>query len=62
MFRKHNMKKNKTSFVTNLKNENKNTRRGVTRLVTVVVVLHVAYHLPPTLLQANKSNKNDLRS
>jgi len=29
---------------------NKNTRKGVIRLVIVVVALHVAYHLPPTLL------------
>jgi hypothetical protein len=56
------MKKNKTSFVTNFKNKNLKTRKGVTRLVIVVVALHVAYHLPPTLLQANKSSKNDLRS
>jgi hypothetical protein len=47
-------KKKTTSFVTYLKIENKNTRKGVTRLVIVVVALHVAYCLPPTLLQANK--------
>jgi len=32
------------------------------RLVIVVVALHVAYRLPPTLLQANKGSKNDLKS
>jgi hypothetical protein len=55
------MKKNKLlRFVRYLKNENKNTNKGVTRLVIVVVALHVAYCLPPTLLQANKCSKNDL--
>jgi hypothetical protein len=39
----------------------KNTRKGVIRLVNVVVALHVAYHLPPTLLQANKGSKHDLK-
>jgi hypothetical protein len=46
-------------FVKNLKNKNKNTRKGVTRLVMVVVALHIAYHLPPTLLHPNKGSKND---
>jgi hypothetical protein len=44
------MEKKTTSLVTNFKNENKNTMKGVTRLIIVVVALHVAYHLPPTLL------------
>ncbi len=54
--------KKTSSFVTYLKNENKNTKKGVTRLVIIVVALHVAYCLPPTLLHANKGSKNDLRS
>jgi len=63
LFRKHNIKKNKTtSFVIDLNNENKNTRKGVIRLVIVVGALHVAYRLPPTLLQANKGSKHDLKS
>jgi len=33
--------------------------KGVTRLIIVVVALHVAYRLPPTLLHANKGSKND---
>jgi hypothetical protein len=45
-----------------LKNENKNTRKGVIKLVIVVIPLHVAYHLPLTLLQAKKSSKHDLKS
>jgi hypothetical protein len=49
-------------FVRYLKNENKNTSKGVTRLVIVVVALRVAYYLPPTWLEANKNSKNDLRS
>jgi hypothetical protein len=32
------------------------------RLIIVFVALHVAYGLPPTLLQANKGNKHDLKS
>jgi hypothetical protein len=55
-------RRNITSFVIDLKNENKSTRKGVTKLVIVVVALHVAYRLPPTLLQANKGIENDLRS
>jgi hypothetical protein len=64
LFIKHNMKKKKktTPFVIDLKNENKNTRKGVIRLVIVVVALHVAYCLSPTLLQANKGSKHDLKS
>jgi hypothetical protein len=33
-------KKKTTSFVIDLKNENKNTRKGVIRLVIVVIALH----------------------
>jgi hypothetical protein len=47
-------------FVRILKNENKNKSKDVTRLVIVVVALHVAYCLPPTLLQAKIGNENDL--
>ncbi len=36
--------------------------KAIRRLVIVIVALHVAYHLPPTLLQANKGSINDLRS
>jgi len=32
------------------------------KLVIVVVALRVAYRLPPTLLQANKGSKHDLKS
>jgi hypothetical protein len=56
------MKKKSTSFVIDLNNENKNTRKAVIRLVIIVVALHVAYCLPPTLLQANKGSKHDLKS
>jgi hypothetical protein len=58
------MKKRKktTSFVIHFKNENNNTRKGVIRFVIVVVALHVAYCLPPALLQANKGSKHDLKS
>ncbi len=45
-----------------LKNENKNTRKGVIKLVNVVIALHVAYHLPLTLLQAKKGSEHDLKS
>jgi hypothetical protein len=45
-----------------LKNENKNTRKGVIKLVIVVIALHVGYHLPLTLLQAKKGSKHDLKS
>jgi hypothetical protein len=62
-FRKHNMNFFLiTSFVIDLENENKNTRKGVMRLVIVFVALRVAYCLPPTLLQANKGTKHDFKS
>jgi hypothetical protein len=51
-----------TSFVIDLNNENKNTRKGVMRLEIVFLALHVAYRLPPTLLQANKGSKHDFKS
>jgi hypothetical protein len=54
--------KNKTtSFAIDLKNENKNTRKGVIKLIIVVIALHVAYHLPLTWLQAKKGSKHDLK-